>query len=248
MKKIALLGMMLLAFSASLVAAEMTADELIAKHMAAIGGETNVRAIKSMTMKGSMMAQNMTLSAKIMNVLPDKAYMEISMNNSVVQAGGTNGKDAWVGGPMGTYILSGDQKKSAMKQADLFPLLDYKKRGAKVKYLGEDLVKGAKAHKLQYAFEGDTTTFFLDAATFYIVKQKSAEAATGLTDYRKVGNLFLPYKITIQSGQGPMMMSIDTIAVNPTIPDSLFVVPKDAKPMPDMSKQGAPADTTGGKK
>jgi outer membrane lipoprotein-sorting protein len=249
MRKIALLGMLVLALTASMMAAEMTADELIAKYIAAVGGETNLRAVKSLMMKGSMMTQGMTLDAKLINVLPDKAYMEMAMNGSVMQVVGTNGKDAWVKGPMGTFFLTGDQKISAMKQSKVFPLLDYKKNGASVKFLGEDMVKGTKAYKLQFVgTDKDTTVYYFDSTTFYNVKEKSVQATTSMSDFRKVGNLNLPYKINAQSGQGQMMITFDTIAVNSTIPDSLFVMPKDAKPMPDMSKPAAPPDSAAGKK
>ncbi len=226
----------LLVLVASLIAAEMTADDLIGKYLTACGGEQNMRALKSLTMKGTMFAQGQSLELKISYVMPSQSYlMEIGMGGMVMQTVGANGKDAWTKNPMGAFYMSGKEKESTLKQAELFPLLDYKKSGAKVKYLGEDLVKGAKAYKLEYVgTDNDTTIYYFDATTFNAVKEKTANATVLMSDYRKVGDLTLPYKINIQSAAESMMMTIDTVAVNPTISDSLFVMPKDAKSLDSL--------------
>ena len=247
MKKILLAGIMLMALVASSVAAEMTADDLVAKYLKATGGEQNFRTVKSVMMKGSMFAQGQNVDLKIFTILPNKSLTQISMNNMVLQSIGVNGTDAWAMGMGGTFVLSGDQKKAAISQSEMFPLLDYKKKGAKVKFLGEDLVKGAKVLKLEYASkDNDTTIYFLDGTTFLPVREKRGETVVSMSDHRKVGGLTFPFKISIQSANGQMMTTLDTIAINPSVPDSLFVMPKDAKPMPDMSKPAAAPDSTKG--
>lgn len=236
MKRIILAVSLLLVLVASLIAAEMTADDLVAKYMTALGGEQNLRALKSMTMKGTMFAQGQSLDLKANYVLPGKSYMEIAMGGMIMQIVATNGKDAWTKSPMtGTFYMTGPEKDEALEQAEIFPLLDYKKNGAKVKYLGEDMVKGAKALKLEYVgTKNDTVIYFFDATTFLAVKQKRGPATTTLSDYRKVGSIMMPYKMGIQADAQTMMMSIDTIAVNVAVSESLFVMPKDAKPLDSL--------------
>jgi hypothetical protein len=251
-RKMMLAAMLLLVLVASLIAAEMTADGLIAKYMTATGGEQNLRALKSLTMKGSMFAQGQSFDLKSSYVLPNKSYTEILMGGMSVNTAGTNATDAWTKNPMGTFFLTGDEKTSTMRQANRFPLLDYKKSGAKVKYLGEDMVKGAKAYKLEYVgVDKDTVIYFFDATTFLTVKEKRNDATVMMSDYKKTGNLMLPYKINIQVAAQSMMMTIDTIALNATIPDSLFVMPKDAKSLDSlkamMQKMQGGAGGGGGK-
>lgn len=251
-RKITLVAILMLALVASLIAAEMTADDLIAKYFTATGGEQNVRAIKSMMMKGTMFAQGQSLDMKVSYVLPGKSFVEIGMGGMTVQTVGTNGKEAWMKHPMlGNVFLSGSDLDDAKRQANMFPLLDYKKSGAKVKFLGEDLVKGAKAYKLEYVGDdNDTVVYFFDATTFLTVKEKRKETTVASSDYRKVGGLMIPYKINVQAGAQSMMMTIDTIAVNVAISDSLFIMPKDAKSMDSLMtkmQQGAPGGGGGGK-
>lgn len=247
-RKILLAAMLLMVLAASLIAAEMTADDLIAKYLTACGGEQSLRALKSMTMKGSMFAQGQSLDVKISYVVPTKSLMEIGMGGVPMQVVGTNGKDAWLKGPMGTFFMTGEEKEATLRQSDRFPLLDYKKNGAKVKLLGEDLVKGAKALKLEYIGSGnDTVIYFFDATTFLITKEKSGDATIMWSDYKKDGNIVMPHKMNVQSAAQSMMMTIDTITVNVAIPESLFVMPKDAKSLDSLKAMMQQMQGGGGK-
>jgi hypothetical protein len=249
-RKMMLAATLLMILVASLIAAEMTADDLIAKYFAATGGEQSFRALKSMTTKGSIFMQGQSADVKVSYVVPGKSYMEVSMGGMPVSIVATNSKDAWVKNPMGTYFMTGADKASAVRQADLFPLLDYKKSGAKVKYLGEDMVKGAKAYKLEYvSATKDTVIYFFDATTFFTVKEKRNDATVMMSDYKKAGSIMMPYKVNIQAAAQAMMITIDTVTINAPVPESLFVMPKDAKSMDSlkaMMKQGGGGAGGGG--
>ena len=151
-----LIALVLLACAAYAAAGEMTADDLLAKHSKAIGGEKNIRAAKSIYMQGSYTMRGMPLQMKVYMRPPDKGYMEFSMNKMIVGSGGSNGKDAWQTQMGQTYYLEGEAQKGMTRQMDLFPLLDYQKKGGKAKYAGEAKVEGKKAHKLEFAFPSQT--------------------------------------------------------------------------------------------
>ena len=268
LKKIIRTAMVVTALTASLSAAPMTGDEIISKHIAAVGGESAIRAVKNLTMTGSMFAQGMTLEMKMQVAVPDKAYMEVSMNKMVVQSGGVNGSDAWTGTPMGKFMLGGEMKAKSLEQTDIFPFLDYKKKGAKAKFVGDDLVKGTKALRVEFVSpSNDTTNYYFDATSYYMLKKKDTGSTSTMSDYKKVGGILMPYKLQEQGEMGSAMITLDTIYVNSSIPDSVFSIPKDAKPYEELQKmmqqmqqmrQGgggtssdtgaAKKDTTGGKK
>ncbi len=245
MKKIFALILALMIASAIPAMAEMTGDEIIAKHIEAYGGAKAMSDVKTMTMKGSMFAQGMPLDLAAFMILPDKSYMAVSTNNMVLYAGGTNGKEAWATQMGQTFILEGKEKADLETQAEQFTLLDYKKKGGTAKFLGEDLVKGAKAYKVEYvSAEHETTTYFFDAANYYIVREKSARSNTSYSNHKAVSGIVFPFKINSQVEMGgqsaQQMLTIDSIEINVPIADSLFVMPKNAQPMP---KAPAPADT-----
>ena len=247
MKKLFALLIALTALLAVPAFAEMTADEIIAKHIEAYGGENAMRAVKSLYMKGSMFMQGMPLDIQVYTVLPDKSYFAASSNGAVLGGAGTNATDAWSTQMGQTFSLSGKAKDELKKEADRFAFLDYKKKGSTVKYLGEDMVKGAKAYKVELVTAThDTTTYSFDAATYYIVREKSASGTSNLSNHKKFGDIVFPTKMMTQIEAGgqsmQQMITIDSIAVNVPIADSLFVMPKNAKPMPTMPT--APADSS----
>lgn len=244
MKRTIVLLTALIALLASLAVGEMTADEIITRHLAATGGEKTLRDVSTIMVKGSMFMEGMPLDIKTYIKLPNKSYMEAASNNIVMGGGGTDGTNAWATQMGQTFILEGEQKNAAMKQVDRFPLLDYKAKGAKANYLGEDLVKGAKAYKVEFiSKENDTTVYFFDAATFYVVKEKEANSTTTFSGHKPVNGVVFPFKInsTMEAGGRTMqqMITIDSVAINGAVPESLFVMPKNAQPMPKMP-EGAP--------
>lgn len=239
MKKILAIVAAIFVLTSLSAMAEMTADEIIAKHLEAYGGADAMRNVKSIMLKGSMFMQGMPLEMTMYAILPDKSFAQVSTNNMVLGGGGTNGKEAWATQMGQTFILTGKEKAEAEKQADQFGLLDYAKKGATAKYLGEDMVKGAKAYKVEFVDASkDTTVYFFDATTYYIVREKSSSSSQSFSGHKKFGGIVFPAKITASveaNGQTmQQMITIDTIAINIPVADSLFVMPKDAKPMPTM--------------
>ncbi|MGB5105230.1 MAG: hypothetical protein WBP29_01615 [Candidatus Zixiibacteriota bacterium] len=248
MKKICALMLALFVLSAVPVMAEMTGDEIIAKHVEASGGEAAMRGVKSLYLKGSMFAQGMALEMQTYLIPPAKSYVEVSMNNMVVGGGGTNGTEAWATQMGETYVLTGKQKEEADKQSDQFVFLDYKKKGATAKNLGEDVVKGAKAYKVEFVTAGhDTTQYFFDAQTYYLLRETSAATSQNFSKHKEVGGIVFPFSISSQLEMGgqsmQQMITFDSVAVNIPIADSLFVMPKNAKPMPTPGAAPEPAET-----
>jgi hypothetical protein len=224
-----------------MLVAEMTAEEVIQKHLEAIGGEKALSEIKSLTMTGNMFAGGMPLDFKSYIVRPDKAFIEASTNNFPMFSGGSNGTEAWQKSPMGTILLEGEEKAKAMEQAEVFKFLDYKGKGYTVRFLGEDLIKGAKTYKVELVEpENDTSTFHFDAETFYIVREKSGGNTISYSKHQKVGDKIVqPFKVNIAGSgtEGQAMLTFVSMELNVDVPDSLFVVPEGAIPMSEMMKQ-----------
>jgi hypothetical protein len=239
----------MIALVAAAASAQMTADEIISKHIAATGGEKVMRDVSTIMVKGSMFMQGMPMDLEWYIKRPDKSFMQVSSNNMVLGGGGTDGTNAWASQMGQSFILEGDQKQSTMQQADRFPLLDYKTKGATVSFAGEDLVKGAKTYKVEYVSKAnDTTVYYFDATTFYIVKEKESSGSATFSGHKAVNGIVFPFKInsTIEAqGQSmQQMITIDSIAVNAPVADSLFIMPKNAQPMPKMP-EAPPAGQTG---
>jgi outer membrane lipoprotein-sorting protein len=237
-----LVTFLIAALSTTAFAGDMTADDLIAKYIEASGGEKNIRGTKSLFFKGSVFMGGTALDMKMWIVPPDKAYTEVSMANTVMGGGGCNGDNAWAVQMGQAFYLEGEMAEDAKRQADMFPLLDYKDKDFKVNYVGEATVKGEAAHKMAFVHpKGDTAYYFFDATTFHLVKKEDKGTTTSLSKYKEVGGLVWPHKLSVSTPQGQQMITFDSIAVNTDVPDSLFVMPEGAKPVPGMHTP--PADS-----
>jgi hypothetical protein len=74
-----------------------------------------------------------------------------------------------------------------------------------------------------------------------LVKKEDEGSTTSLSKYDEVGGIVWPHKLSVSTPQGQQMITFDSIAVNIDVPDSLFVMPEGAKPVPSMHEP--PADS-----
>jgi hypothetical protein len=211
-----------------------TADEIIDKHLQAIGGKEKLKNLNSVVMEGKVNAQG----------------MEFPMNTTIVNKKGFRlefsvmGMDAWIvmrpdsgwsfmpfQGQTKPEAIPADQLKESVDRLDLSTdLCDYKLKGHTVEYLGMDDVEGTDCHKLKLVSKNGKLTYYLiDPKTYYIVKTISKEKAGGkefdaetkFSNYKEVeGGYVFPH--TIESGQGPL--EIVKITINGKVDDSKFLL------------------------
>jgi outer membrane lipoprotein-sorting protein len=225
-----------------------TVDELVAKHIAAVGGADKLKAIKSAKMTASTNMNGMELSTTVYIKRPGLMRSETSVNGmSIVQA--FDGKQSWSINPMTgssdpTYASEQESKQArdrAIAQLDGF-LVDYKEKGSKVELQGKEDVEGSPAYKLKITMkEGDTiyvyldTETYLDTKTIMTVKQMGQEMeVTSLpSNYKPEAGVMMPHSIEQRVGPMSMKMVLQKVEVNVPVEDSMFQMP--AKP--DAKKQ-----------
>ncbi len=175
--RITILSFALFLIVATPRAKAQTADEIIAKHLEALGGKEKVLSVKSVYMEGvAVMANGMEIDSKIWR-LKDKLYrQEISfgMGNVVIIATPTKG---WSSNPRnnnGAFTAMPDEMLKAMQpQLDPSgPFVDYAAKGNKVEALGQDTAAGKACYKLKVTFpSGQEATYYLDTQTYYVVRE-----------------------------------------------------------------------------
>ncbi len=239
MKKIFVILFLLPIFLAFAGQSDKKADQIVDKYVSAIGGADRLNGVTSVVMYGTMFAQGLPLDMKMSVVPPDKAYLELSVSGMAFGGGGTDGTNAWQKTPIGTFYLTDNLKDAATKQGDVFPLLDYKKRGIEVTFVGDALVKGKDALKVRAVSGSDTTYHYFDANSYYLLKSESNAGSLEMSQYKPVGDIVMSHKLSGHSAEGDMTIDYDSIFVNVPVPDSLFVMPADAKPLPKSMEPGS---------
>ncbi len=133
--------------------------------------------------------------------------------------------------------LSEEDSKSIADSAYLAgPLVDYKKQGSTIEYLGTEDVDGTLAHKLKVTLKnGDVEYVYLDPDHFLeirVVSQRSVrgtetEDVTDYGDYEQINGVFFPFSISSRSkdGSNETTITIEKAKANIAMSDALFAFP-----------------------
>jgi len=213
-------------------------DEIINKHIAALGGKEKISNIKTIYIESTMeiMGNEAPTTTYIVN---GKGYRsETNFNGQKIIQCFTD-KGGWSINPGQTTAepVSADQVKNAQGQLQVGgPLFDYAAKGNKVELQGKEDVNGASAYKIKVTSK-DTmvTTFYIDVTSYYILKVVSKLLANGqetetiitFSDYRKTdfGNV-MPFEQQVVLPQLTLNIINKKIEMNKEIDPKIFEMPK----------------------
>jgi hypothetical protein len=153
-----------------------TADEIVSKHISALGGKDKLLSLHSFYMEATAVMGNGTeISTKVWKV-KDKLYrQEISfgMGNVVIIVTPTKG---WASNPRngGEFKpIPDEQLKVLQGQMDpAGPFVDYAARGSKVELTGTDTIGGKECYMLKLTpASGGDITYSIDKQSYYILRE-----------------------------------------------------------------------------
>ena len=228
-------------------AAAQTADDILEKSIAAMGGRAAFEKIKTRTMTGTITlmtpAGDLPGSIEIANARPNKARTLIKADLSAFGAGPLtidqrfDGKDGYVIDTLqGNREMTGNQLDNMRNQGFPHAFLNYKELGYSVKLQGKEKVGDGEAYVLVFEpAKGSTIRQFIDAQTMLPVRFSltvnvpqvgaDVEQTTTLEDYREVDGIKVPYKLTSSSSVQSFTVTLDKIAHNVEVDEKLFSKP-----------------------
>jgi outer membrane lipoprotein-sorting protein len=237
-------------------AAAQTADEIVSKHVAAIGGAEKIKAAKTVKMTGK--AEMTSMEAPFVMTLKQPGMMRMDVTvQGLVMVRAYDGKSGWVivpfTGKKDAEAVTADEAKELQDQSDLWPLLDYQAKGNKVELLGKDKIEGTDAYKLKLTrSNGDVDTLYLDADSFLEIKEEGTrtirgseqQTETSLSDYREVNGLMFPYAIesSVKGSPDKQKITLEKIELNVPVEDSAFKMPPPAPAPPAAKPDAKPAE------
>jgi len=212
--------------SAATTATAKTAQEILAKYIAAIGGEAELKKITSAVQMGDFEVQGQKLSLTIKQMAPNMEATEVAMAGNVVMKDAFNGTAGSKSQGPNKMAYTPEEINEKKGKTGLFEQLNYSKT-AKVETAGTAKVGTADAYKLVITpTAGKKHTEYYDVTSGLLLKDESTMTQGGMAitisteygDYRKTGAVLLPYKMTqsIQTPQGnqDFTMSIKEIKLN----------------------------------
>lgn len=230
------IGILAVAALVSISVNAQTVEEIIAKHIEAIGGKDKLSQIKSIYMETSVDVMG-NQAPNTVTILDGKGYKsELDFNGQKVVQVFTD-KGGWMINPlMGSTTptpIPAEQLKGAKDQiAVAGPLFNYSEKGSKAELLGKEDVNGVNAFKIKLTNkEGFVSTYFIDPSNYYIIKAAMTQNAQGqemetnmfFSDYKKTDFGFVvPYSIEIQLPQFTLKSTTKKVEVNKPVDENIF--------------------------
>lgn len=177
MKKLPVLGVSILLLVFAQFAQAQTVDEVISKHVGAMGGRQKIMSLSSALMTGTFTAMGATAP---INITTTKKHMIGSRID--IDADGVNNyqiitpKNGWIFTPIQgdkePRPLTEDQAKSLQVQLDLHgPFINHSEKGIKIEMAGKDSVDGVLCYKLKVTSPNtNVTIYFISSQSNLIVK------------------------------------------------------------------------------
>lgn len=214
---------------------DLSGEELLKKHIEAIGGESAVMKIKDRVIEGkvSIFAGPQTIEGTFRRTekSPNKQVFIIS-TPVFSQEVYNDGKRVVQSGMGGTRELTGDELKKALESAQFNMLYRTAELGYKVTAKEKKMLKGRPVYvaELEQALNGKTILVF-DAEDFMLISetrkqltpQGEIDVTTTYSDFKPVDGVMQPFKIVQSLGMADVQLVVTSIKQNVGVPDEEFV-------------------------
>ena len=213
-----------------------TVDEIVAKNIAAKGGEAKLKAVQTLRQTGSISIQGQNAQLVTVSKRPNLSRQEISMMGTTLTMA-FDGTKAWMLNPMvgpDAMEMPAEQAEMIKDQADIDgPLMDYKAKGSTVELVGVEEANGRKAFHLRVTRKGlPPTELFIDSQNYLDVKAVTTVPGSGTMevtfgDYRSVDGMMVPFSVkSSAAGMTISELKLDKVEFNVTLPADAFKIKK----------------------
>lgn len=216
---------------ATLTVTAQTADEIVAKNIAALGGAEKLSSLKSVKMEGNLSTQGIDIPITLTKLHMKGMRMDLEiMGTANYQL--ANETKGWVFMPIqqmdAPQEMPAEQHKSIKSQMDVQgTLFNYKEKGYTVEYVGTEKLDGGDAWKLKVIKNGEPSFYFIDTKTNLLVKTSATREVNGqsmdiesvFSDYKKNADGFM-FAYTTNTTQGNIVY--DKISTNIPVDEKIF--------------------------
>jgi outer membrane lipoprotein-sorting protein len=223
---------------------QATADEIIEKNLAAVGGREALGKLTSRRGTGTMTigtpGGDLTGPVELLSKAPNKVRVLITLDltpmgvsDKMVIEQKFNGTDAWMLNSMqGDQEIKGNQLDNMRSNAFPTPLLTYKTAGAKAELMPREDVNGKSALVILFTPKtGSPTRMYFDPESYLLLRTKATinspetgdlEQTSDVSDYRTVDGIKWPFRVVNSSSMQTITIKLDKIEHNVPIDDAVF--------------------------
>ncbi|MCC6460612.1 MAG: hypothetical protein IT260_09100 [Saprospiraceae bacterium] len=217
-----------------------TADEIIDNHLKAIGGKAweNIKTVKTDAKITAQAAPGMEIPMTMTIVHNKAARIDVTVMG-MTQSSCINGDGGWANNPfMGkteAEPITADQAKEMKEMTDLSgSLYNYKAKGYKVEYVGQEDLEGTEVHKIKVEHSPTKTEYVLiDPSNWYQIKNITVTTVDGqevtsesmFSNFKEVSGVIFPFTIEQNNPMmGSSVVTVTNVAVNEPVDEQIFVM------------------------
>jgi hypothetical protein len=213
-----------------------TLDEIINKHVEALGGADKLKTVNTIYSEAAIAVQGMEIPSKRHLVVGKSIRSEsIIMGSSMVQA--FNGDKGWkimpamMGGTGEPEDMNAEEAKSMNNQLDPFGgLYNYQEKGSKVELVGTEKVdKKEMFHLKVTSAQGQVAHLYLDTKTYLIYKMTAETNGQAIemimSDYKAVDGVQFAHTTDMTTAMGNFTVVTSKTLINNPIDEKVFAKP-----------------------
>ena len=215
-------------------------DDIISKHIAAVGGKKKLKKINSLVMTVTTQIEGSNMKS-VITILDGKGFLsEADFNGQKIIECVTD-ESGWSINPMAGQTkaasMTESQYQSRKQQIYINPFLDYAARGDKAELMGTEDAGSGSIYKIKLTTSDNAETIYLiDASTYYIantiitgdINGQPTLITSSLSDYRETdfGNIS-PYTVKVSIGDYFTLTShVTQVETNTTVDPAIFDRPE----------------------
>jgi hypothetical protein len=206
----------------SQVSFAQTAKEIIDKNIELSGGLTSWKLLNSVLLQGKViLGVKDEYPIKIYQQRPNLTKTVLTINNKDTAIEGYDGNKGYA---MNYATNKLQEYPDYVAESFDNDFIDWENKGFEAKYLGKEKVGDIYCHKVELTKNVNKNLYYFDTKTYMLVKEVKKDEALSYFDYKKVGNMMMPFRIESSSPKkdGDYVMIINKIDVNKVFPANIF--------------------------
>ncbi|RLJ32715.1 hypothetical protein CLU97_2178 [Chryseobacterium sp. 7] len=199
-----------------------TAKEIIDKNIELSGGLTNWKLLNSVLLQGKVVLG-------IKDEYPIRIFQQRpNLTKTLITTGGKEtaieGFDGSKGYAMNYAANKLQEYPEYVPESFDNDFIDWENKGFDAKYLGKEKVGEIYCHKVELTKNVNKNMYYFDTKTYMLIKEVKKDETLVYSDFRKVGNLTMPFRIESSSTKkdGDYVMLLNKIDINKVFPANIF--------------------------
>lgn len=206
----------------SIIISAQTAKEIIEKNIENSGGLTNWKLLNTVQIQGRVtLGVNDSYPVRIYQQRPNLTKTAIVMGGKETPVEGFDGKNG--------YAMNYAQNK-LQQYNDYIPenfdndFIDWESKGFEAELLGKEKIGEQYYYKVQLTKNVNKNIYYFDVKNYSLFREIKKDEILTYFDYKKVGNLLMPYRIESSSPKkdSDYVMLINKIEINKELPKNTF--------------------------